>query len=325
MKTTTSAADLRLGAPSSASRQTPTAGGLLGRPRRPRRLARRLAKSRDGEDDFVSKLTNLVSNVFGEEIIKSPEESESGDFVTDVVGKIFGAGVLADPEPMGLKRMTKEEWPDQWPAVTDQWADPLPCDEGNDELEKIRPLLKQTQMEKLELGLAYDASVHGWSARAFHERLDGQGAGLLVATSTDGVTFGGYNPRGWLGYGEWRDAISAFLYVFESDGKPVKSAKIGGSGMAVIDEPAQGPQWGPDGLKISLESRSARSRLGTYYERADLGKTLFRGQDPSTPKALKDLRVYVATEETELAKNYKPNAFQWQEGELEEIRKNDDK
>ena len=88
----TSAADLRLGAPSSASRQTPTAGGLLGRPRRPRRLARRLAKSRDGEDDFVSKLTNLVSNVFGEEIIKSPEESESGDFVTDVVGKIFGAG-----------------------------------------------------------------------------------------------------------------------------------------------------------------------------------------------------------------------------------------
>ena len=32
----------------------------------------------------------------------------------------------------------------------------------------------------------------------------------------------------------------------------------------------------------------------------------------------------LVVEETELARNYKPNAFQWQEGELEEIRKNDD-
>ncbi len=38
---------------------------------------------------------------------------------------------------------------------------------------------------------------------------------------------------------------------------------------------------------------------------------------------LKELRVYVATEETELAKNYKPNMFQWGEGELEKIRAND--
>ena len=37
-----------------------------------------------------------------------------------------------------------------------------------------------------------------------------------------------------------------------------------------------------------------------------------------------DLPVHFrALNETELAKAYKPNAFQWQEGELEEIRKND--
>ena len=85
--------------------------------------------------------------------------------------KIFGQDVLADPEPFGLKRMTKEEWPDQWPAVVDAWADVLLSDEG--EIAKVRPVLKQTQMEYLKLGLAYDASVHGWTANAFHTQLDG--------------------------------------------------------------------------------------------------------------------------------------------------------
>ena len=31
---------------------------------------------------------------------------------------------------------------------------------------------------------------------------------------------------------------------------PMKMPKTGGSGMAIIDEPGKGPQWGPDGLKV---------------------------------------------------------------------------
>jgi len=273
-----------------------TSSRQQGRARKPRHHARRRAKDKQSE--------------------------EEPDFITGLVGKIFGQDVLADPEPFGLKRMTKEEWPDQWPAVVDAWADVLPSDEG--EIAKVRPVLKQTQMEYLKLGLAYDASVHGWTANAFHTQLDGQGAALLVGTTDKGTVFGGYNPRGWLGYGEWRDAISAFLFVFDGAGKPTKLPKLGGSGMAIIDESGQGPQWGPDGLKINIETRTARSRLGTYYEK--LGgreKSMFR-VDPAIPVQIKDLRVYVAIEETELAKNYKPNLFQWGEGELEEIRKNDD-
>ncbi|WZN60700.1 TLDc domain-containing protein [Chloropicon roscoffensis] len=255
---------------------------------------------------------------------RSGNDEGSGDFVTDLVGKIFGKDVLADPEPFGLKRMTREEWPDQWPAnTTDFDVEPLETDDTVELREVVRPVLKQTQMEFLELGLAYDANVHGWSASSFHTQMDGQGAGLLVGVTDSGQTFGGYNPRGWLGYGEWRDAISAFLFVYQGKGNPLKSAKVGGSGMAIIDESGQGPQWGPDGLKISLSSRQAKSRLGTYYDRTTLGRSLFGG-DPSTPVGLQELRVYVAMEETELARNYKPNAFQWQEGELEEIRKNDD-
>mmetsp|Transcript_41960 Transcript_41960/g.133924 ORF Transcript_41960/g.133924 Transcript_41960/m.133924 type:complete len:104 (-) Transcript_41960:1434-1745(-) len=36
-------------------------------------------------------------------------KDDSGDFVTNLVGKIFGKAVLEDENPAGLKRMTKEE------------------------------------------------------------------------------------------------------------------------------------------------------------------------------------------------------------------------
>ena len=238
--------------------------------------------------------------------------------------RALGRALSDDPEPMGLKRMTKEEWPDQWPAETTASAAALASDEG--EVREIRPALKQTQLEKLALGCAYDAATHGWSARAFHTQLDGQGAAVLVGKTADGETFGGYNPIGWLGYGEARDAISAFLYVLDrKTGKAVKLPKTGGSGMAIIDEDGKGPQWGPDGLKISLEGRSARSRLGTYYETMpDGGDCMFANTKRGSPVELTELRVYVSLEDTEIAKNYQPNALQWQKGELEEIRSNDD-
>lgn len=70
-----------------------------------------------------------------------------------------------------------------------------------------------------------------------------------MGVTEDGTTFGGYNPKGWLGYGDWIDAVSPFLFVFSKGAlglggeKPVKLAKCGGSGMAIIDDMGQGPQW----------------------------------------------------------------------------------
>ena len=103
--------------------------------------------------------------------------------------------------------------------------------------------------------------------------------------------------------------------------KPVKLGKTGGSGMAIIDEDGAGPKWGPDGLQINLENRGARSRLGSYYERMPGGgKSIFGAGGGAE---LKELRVYVALGDSDIAKNYIPNMFQWGKGELEEIRKND--
>ena len=160
---------------------------------------------------------------------------------------------------------------------------------------------------------------------------------MLVAVAEDGTVCGAYNPKGWLGYGEWLDAISAFLLVYPrvgplglggSGGTPVKLGKVGGSGMAIIDEMNASPKWGPDGLAFNIDQRVARSRLGTYYDTMPNGsKSLFGGgvSKGGGTVGLKSLRVYVGLGESDLARDYEPNMFQWKKGELEEVRKNDPK
>jgi len=258
-------------------------------------------------------------------VIVCAKDDTEQDFVTRMIGKLFPSA-LDDMAPAGLKRMTIEEWPDQWPAIVDEWAEPL--NEDSPEVAQLRPMLKQTMLELSPLGLAYDANVHGWSPAAFHEQLDGMGAALLVAQTAGGAVFGGYNPKGWLGYGDWRDAISAFLFSWP-DGNttemPQKMPKTGGSGMAIIDEPGKGPQWGPDGLKIDIANRQATSRLGSYYERRpDGNKSLFSSQEKGSAEIVA-LQVFVGLEESNKAKEYEPNMLQWQKGELEKIREKDDK
>lgn len=270
---------------------------------------------------------HFLARVFPRAVVRAsreddPAPAEELDFITRMVVKVFGQDALDDPEPMGLKRMSKEEWPDQWPALCDgSAAAALPSDD-TEELRLVRAVLKQTQLEYMPLGIAYDAETHGWRASSFHTQCDGQGAAVLVATSSSGAVFGGYNPKGWLGYGEWLDAISAFLFTYDFENF-VKLGKTGGSGMAIIDEDGKGPKWGPDGLAIDLEARGARARLGTYYAKMpDGGKSLF-GANGGSAVALRSLRVYVALEDSELAKRYEPNMFQWKKGELENIRAGD--
>jgi hypothetical protein len=200
----------------------------------------------------------------------APEEEP--DLVSRFVAAIFGKKVLEDPKPSGLQRMTKADWPDQWPAVVDEFAEPVEGDAG--EVALLRPLLRQTQarlaldalcarhaadarllqLERQPLALAYDASVHGWSSSAFHTQMDGLGAAVLVLETEGGALCGGcvvrcalraasscetrylasqpltcllcarsYNPKGYLGYGDWRDAISAFLFTWP-DGDTSKRA-----------------------------------------------------------------------------------------------------
>ena len=110
------------------------------------------------------------------------------DFVTKLARMVFGNAAVNDPAPAGLTRMSREDWPDQWPPTT-ELAEPLEGDEG--EIVRLRPLLRQTQLEKQPLALVYDAQADGWSAATFHERVDGMGAAVLVCETVSGVWCGG--------------------------------------------------------------------------------------------------------------------------------------
>ncbi len=78
------------------------------------------------------------------------------------------------------------------------------------------------------------------------------------------------------------------------DGNPgIKLQKVGGASLAQMDMPEAGPRFGADSLVIPLansNSRLARSKLGSYYERLpDGGNSLF-GKEASV--TLRELKVY---------------------------------
>ena len=52
---------------------------------------------------------------------------------------------------------------------------------------------------------------------------------MVLARTEGGAICGGYNPKGWIGLGEDRDAIAAFLYTWpdgDTSKRPVKLQQV---------------------------------------------------------------------------------------------------
>ena len=78
-----------------------------------------------------------------EPVVEENKEAYSSD---DPVEKIFGFFFGAkEEEPMGMKRFGKERFPEQYPAVLDEWAEPF--DGDSPEVAALRPMLKNTNLE----------------------------------------------------------------------------------------------------------------------------------------------------------------------------------
>ena len=187
--------------------------------------------------DFFNKDKNDEESV--SPTPQQPEE-DANDFSDDPVDKIFSVFFgKKEEEPMGMKRFGIERFPEQYPAVVDQWAEPVASDDA--EMAILRPMLKNTNLETRGLKLTYSANRDGWNAAAFHKKVDKLGGGIVVCTTTDGLVCGGYNPKGWVGYGEARGSIAAFLYVFKTGTSdlPFKLRKIGGPSFAQNDLPGK--------------------------------------------------------------------------------------
>jgi len=170
------------------------------------------------------------------------------------------------------------EFPEQYPA-TYEMNDVAISSDKSKEAKLIRPLLKQTMLEERPMKIVFDAALHGWNARAFHQRVDGKGAAVVISTYKEGSNgkikiVGGYNPKGWSSNGGARPSVAAFLF-YEKDTMSTSSfqklKKVGGGGLACArDDPDYGISFGPDALVIPLQEgreRLAASKLGPYFER----------------------------------------------------------
>lgn len=221
----------------------------------------------------------------------------------DLVSRIFGR-FLPKPEEIGLKRYNPTTRPENFPCVKDRVAELLPQD-LDPEIRLLRPLLAGTNLEYRPLQCIYDANKDGWKASSFHTKVDKKGPALVscrLQGDADKRVFGGYNPTGWVNYGEYRGSIAAFLFATNptpteasASGPFIKLAKISGAGLAQIDD-GSGPKFGMEGLTIPLEKASpkrVRSKLGLYYEYLpnNKGNSILPGNIPQGE--LCDLKVYV--------------------------------
>ncbi|CAB1098757.1 unnamed protein product [Ectocarpus sp. CCAP 1310/34] len=233
-------------------------------------------------------------------------EEEEGEEQQDIIEKFFSLffGNKDDAPGGDLDRITVKKFPDQYPAEKILQAEPVKGD--SKDMAVIRPLLKQTELEFRKLKLVYDAKRNGWKPAAFHKGVDFKGPALVVGKTKGGAVVGGYNPKGWVGYGEYRPGLSAFLFTWR-DGDTTKRAmklrKIGGAGLAVWDKPECGPLFGSDGFGVGMQKgseRMGRSKLGSYYERLPAaygGSSIFAPGDNGGIAEMVDLKAYVGVYE----------------------------
>ena len=182
-------------------------------------------------------------------------------------------------------------------------------------------LLANTVIDGEELVLAYDATRDGWNASSFHERVDGKGPTLIFGKTAKNARFAAYNPLGYFSVEDYRDCPAAFLCVFKNEQSFLNGDANGmeilpnvGS-PAIFDFGAQGPSFGPDGLRIPLGSAPANgssyagigesttsygsskkciSRLGSHYAGRSDGVTSVFAKGEKNETNLKELIALVS-------------------------------
>lgn len=109
---------------------------------------------------------------------------------------------------------------------------------SNDQEKKLLSLFGHVRLH-----LLYKASVHGFTAAAFHSHCDRQGPTLIVAFNAAGRVYGAYTSKD---YTQSEQAISdseAFLYGI-SAARPEPLKVEGGVGQPAFTDVKTGPNYG---------------------------------------------------------------------------------
>ena len=115
----------------------------------------------------------------------------------------------------------------------------------------------------VRLHLLYKASVHGFTAAAFHGHCDKQGPTVIVAYNAAGFVFGAYTSKDYTQSGGAVNDEQAFLYsISAQENKPLRVGGI--SGQCAFTDVGTGPNYGA--LVFLHEDKPAfQSNPGTNF------------------------------------------------------------
>ena len=152
-----------------------------------------------GKKEDTIQEEDIASTATSSDVEEEEEEAyyDEDDPIEKIFGVFFGK---KEKSPMGMARFGQSKFPEQYPATLDTWADPVDTDDK--EMAILRPFLKNTNLESRSLKLTYDANRDGWDPTVFHSKVDKLGGAIVYCTTRAGIQCGGYNPKGWVGYGE---------------------------------------------------------------------------------------------------------------------------
>ncbi len=112
----------------------------------------------------------------------------------------------------------------------------------------VKSSLSEEQQRKLlsllghvKLHLLYKASVHGFTAAAFHGRCDRQGPTVIVAHNTAKLVFGAYTSKDYTQSEKDIEDKEAFVYSIRSYQKPRKWIPLG---KRAFTDANTGPDYG---------------------------------------------------------------------------------
>lgn len=197
-----------------------------------------------------------------------------------------------------FEEQRRAQWPEQYKATLDEWADPVASD--GELAARLRPMLRRTQLESRGVKLAYDAETDGWNCGAFHGACDTLGAAVVYGKTRDGEEVGAYNPKGWASMGNARPSPAAFLFNLREgpDGRPrkIRAESYMGCNSISSDAPDRGIDFGAESFCIPLRAdgdrgsgseQRAYSKLGVYFEGEG---SLWHGTSQTT--MLTELKVF---------------------------------
>ncbi|XP_053490992.1 interferon-induced protein 44-like [Ictalurus furcatus] len=117
----------------------------------------------------------------------------------------------------------------------------------------------------VELHLLYKASVHGYTASAFHQRCDHQGPTVIVAYSNTGDIFGGYTSEDYTQTQRYINDEKAFLFRLQGTTPVQFKIKTPNGSQARYDNYNAGPCFGNEVYFLHNNSAQVCCNPGNVY------------------------------------------------------------